>query len=673
MRRIYLCIILLPTLLLADSDQYMLPPLELANRAHVQPLELESNDYEEALKIFLGQLDPRRLILAESDVEKLQEIEEQNRGKASLRFLREIQIIFSKRVREAIATLRSMESAKYSNVNEEFDLGDSDFVEEQDLRRRWEQLIQFETLKRLYLHHLPGSSAEYITLLNKHGQKTRNSVIQAQIQSLSQSLNPPEGLGNFLYFLYCRSLLSRFDPHSAVLSQSDMERFQRSLSTSGKSFGLVFRSTPLQEIEVTRVIPGGSAWKSGRVNTRDVVIEVHLPQTDEQYYGSDLGASELQDRLASSNARSGVFKIRKPDGRLIQVRLFKEELRLEQNIVSGFVLKGKRKLGYIYLPSFYQSWESEELPASASDVAAEIVKLKREGIQGLILDLRNNGGGSLREAADLCGLFIDSGPLFFGVHGDQIEVFKDPNRGAVYRDPLLVLVNEQSASASEFFAGTMKDYNRAIIVGRRTFGKATAQRLLPFRDPVVRSPAYLNITTGIFYNLHGRSHQGTGVVPHISLPEFSPFIYRESDLPAVLDAREIEKRLPYEKAPDLPLDQLRSLSEDRMDASEGFRIVASLMEDLEPLRSMPDSVSLDPEEFYVEMLPIRKALEAGDRAGNYTASAYKAYIQRFDLASQSVDPYAKQLYSERLEQLQGDPYLEESFYILSDYIQMIEK
>ncbi len=237
---------------------------------------------------------------------------------------------------------------------------------------------------------------------------------------------------------------------------------------------------------------------------------------------------------------------------------------------------------------------------------------------------------------------------------------------------MLVLVNEQSASASEFFAGTMKDYNRAIIVGRRTFGKATAQRVLPYRDPVARSPGYLNVTTALFYNLHGKSHQGTGVEPHIELPEFSPFVYRESDLPAVIEAPGIDKRLPYEKAPALPLESLQSRSEDRVDNSPGFRIVEQLMENLEPLTSMPESVSLDPAEFYNEMLPIRRALESGDSAGDYRVSAYEAYIQSFDLASQSVDPYAKQLYRERLEQLQGDPYLEEAYYILNDYIELMK-
>ncbi|MCB1167743.1 MAG: carboxy terminal-processing peptidase, partial [Leptospiraceae bacterium] len=298
------------------------------------------------------------------------------------------------------------------------------------------------------------------------------------------------------------------------------------------------------------------------------------------------------------------------------------------------------------------------------------VKLRRDGIEGLILDLRNNGGGSLREAADLCGLFIDVGPLFFGKRGDDIEIFKDPNRGAVYRDPLLVLVNEQSASASEFFAGTMKDYNRALIVGRRTFGKATSQSLIPFPDQLVRGRAFLNVTTAVFYNLQGESHQGRGVEPHIALPAASPFVYRESDLPHVLDAGSIDKRIPFERLAELPVEELRDRSEDRVDSSPVFEMIDDLFDELEPLLSMPDSVSLTTEDFYEEMGPIRKALRQMNAAEEFNVSAYRASLQSFD--SGSADPYTKLLFEERLESLQKDPYLEESYYILTDYLQYLD-
>lgn len=672
MRLSLIVILFIPFLLRADTAEILFPPVELANRAHVQAPNLSSSDYEAALELFFGQLDPTRSIFTEKDIDVFMESEEQNRGKASLEFLVLVRNIYSLRVRHAISTLTGLKSSRLDFTGE-LELSDVDYTDEIELRHRLGMLVKFEILRRIYLEHLPTNKQQFKELIADEFSETKEQVIRSRIRSLQKDLSPPEGLQRYLYFLYCRALLSRFDPHTAVLSPEDMDRFQQSLSSTGKSFGLVLRSNALNEIEIARIVPGGSAWKSGQINPRDVIIEVRFPARKERIYGADLGPTELQEILSSHNSGPGVFKIRKPDGIIIQVTLQKETVRLEENIVTGFILRGERKLGYIYLPSFYQSWESEELPASASDVAAEIIKLRREGIDGLILDLRNNGGGSLAEAEDLCGLFIDSGPLFFGVQGDQVEIFKDPNRGAVYRDPLLVLVNEQSASASEFFAGTMKDYNRALIVGRRTFGKATAQRMLPFRDPAIGSPGYLNITTRIFYNLQGKSHQGVGVEPHIALPQYSPFVYREGDLPSVLEADDIEKRLPYEKGPELPLSELRDRSEDRVDDSDGFRIVRNLLENLEALGSMPESVTLEPDEFYEEMEPIRLALQAGMSAGDYRVSAFQASVQSYDRASQTVDPYTRNLYEERIKQLQGDPYLEEAFYILNDYIELTDK
>lgn len=669
MRRLLYCFLFLPVLLWASPGP-SLPPIILASRTHVSPPELESDDGVRALKMVLYRLDPERTILSESEADRLLERAERNGFAGMTGLIGDIASTYERSVRRSLAILDSLKQGLPPEAKEDLELQGDEFFPEARLELRWARIIRFESMKRNMLRSLPDTLADFRKEMEQNGAKTENEVIRARIDNLRNSLSPEEGLRNHIYFLYCQALLTRFDPHSSVLSEPEMMRFQKSLSESGESFGLVFDRNPLNEIEVSRVLPGGAAWKSGKINTRDIVLEAHFPDKDRTIYGADYSAREFQEILDSESSRKAIFKIRKPGGTLIQVTLYKSRVRLEQNIVNGFVLKGKRKIGYIYLPSFYESWESRDAPASASDVAAEIVKLRRDGIEGLILDLRNNGGGSLAEAADLCGLFIDVGPLFFGKRGDEIEVFKDPNRGAVYRDPLLVLVNEQSASASEFFAGTMKDYNRALIVGRRTFGKATSQRLIPFPDQLVRGRAFLNITTAIFYNLHGESHQGNGVEPHIALPAASPFVYRESDLPNVLDAGSIDKRLPYDRLAELPVEELRDRSQDRVDNSPVFELIDELFDELEPLLSMPDSISLTVDEFYEEMTPIRRALRQMNTAQEFTVSAYQASLQSFD--SGSADPYTKLLFQERLESLQKDPYLEESYNIMADYLKHLE-
>src|SRR5437762_8924227 len=160
--------------------------------------------------------------------------------------------------------------------------------------------------------------------------------------------------------------------------------------------------------------------------------------------------------------------------------LAKEKIETEDDIVKGYVLNGEKKIGYISLPDFYTIWEDESGSGCANDVAKEIVKLKKENIDGLILDVRYNGGGSLGEALQLTGIFIDEGPLLGEKDRNGKLVFlKDPNRGTIYDGPMVLMVNGQSASASEVLAAALQDYHRALIVGSSTYGKATMQEIFP--------------------------------------------------------------------------------------------------------------------------------------------------------------------------------------------------
>src|SRR6185295_15214954 len=175
--------------------------------------------------------------------------------------------------------------------------------------------------------------------------------------------------------------------------------------------------------------------------------------------------------------------IKKADGSERSVSLWKEKREEDDddNKVKSFLLKGSKTIGFLSLPAFYEDWENEKgINGCANDVAKEILKLKKESIEGLILDLRYNGGGSMQEAVELAGIFVDAGPVGqYKTREAKVYTLKDVNRGTIYDGPLMVLVNGYSASASEMVAGTLQDYNRAVIVGSPTYGKATAQVVLP--------------------------------------------------------------------------------------------------------------------------------------------------------------------------------------------------
>ena len=259
-----------------------------------------------------------------------------------------------------------------------------------------------------------------------------------------------------------------------------------------------------------------------------------------------------------------VLKFRKKDGTTRIVLLRKEKIENEENIVKGFVLKGEKKIGYILLPAFYTEWENESGSSCANDVAKEIVKLKKENIDGLILDVRYNGGGSLGEAMEMIGIFVDEGPLMGQKQkAEKVIYLKDPNRGTIYNGPMALMVNGQSASASEILAASLQDYNRALIVGSNTYGKATMQQMM-LLDTMTNRPTQIGnakdivkITTGKLYRLSGETAQMNGVSPDIVLPDaFDGLDYREKFSSFALPADKVAKNAYYKPLAALPVNEL---------------------------------------------------------------------------------------------------------------------
>ena len=644
------------------------PPVRMASMHHIKAgFVLSDDDYEEALESFIDQIDSDRTYLTEDDVERLEDLEEKYRGTGGLEFIDGATALYSQRIKQYIDTLQALQDRPMEFVDDSLELSDADFGSAEELKQRVNRSVRFDIMKRVFFAGLPANFAEFQKALQSDSSRLQKEVIRARLAHANDLLHHPDGLRDHLYFLHSAALLAQFDPHTTILGPSDAKRFQRSLSEEGETFGLTLDRGPLGEIKILRVFPGGSAWKSGKVNPGDVLLEVHVPESNRTIFGADYSAYRLQEMLDELPQDEAVFRLRKPDSSLVNVKLSKEKLKLEENTVSGYVLSGKRKIGYIYLPSFYESWDDTPGPASSSDVAGEIIKLKRDGIDGLILDLRGNGGGSRAQAADLCGLFIDVGPLFLGKAGEHIEIFKDPNRGAVYRGPLIVLVDGYSASASEFFAATMKDYNRALIVGGQTFGKATSQSMIPYMDPLVKKPAFLNVTTLLFYHLDGKSHQGEGIKPDIALPSFGEGM-RESDLPHALVAGTINKPLPFEKHPAPPLDKLRDKSETRQSNNEELKKLKKVFDELDDVGRPPDTIPLEPSEFYEAISVLRPLLQRLESQPEYRTSIYKARLQKFDEKAEELSSYSKLLADERIKNLESDPWLEETYNIMNDYI-----
>lgn len=397
-----------------------------------------------------------------------------------------------------------------------------------------------------------------------------HDMLRRNIRAMTQG---PGGLVKALELQYCSSLASCYDPHTEFFSSTEKEQFEQALGGHRFIFGFAMREQG-NGVFIDRVQAGSPAFRAGVFSKGDQLLSVQWAGK-EPIDLTDATLEEVNTVLDASNHDEATFTVKKADGTVRQVSLSKEqapEEGVQLDKVKGWVLKGTQNIGYISLPAFYTDWDSKTGAEAgcSEDVAKEILELKRENIGGLIIDLRYNGGGSLQEAIDLAGLFIDAGPLAQARDQDgKPYVLRDVNRGTVYDGPLILLVNGYSASASEVIAGSLQDYNRALIVGTPTYGKATAQVVLPldtnivYGNPGSLQPGanFIKLTISRLYRVTGASVQTLGVQPDILLPVPKGAVFRrEIDEPQALPPSEVEPNKYYRPYPPIDKAPLRVLA-----------------------------------------------------------------------------------------------------------------
>ena len=307
-----------------------------------------------------------------------------------------------------------------------------------------------------------------------------------------------------------------FDPHTDYFSESDKSSFLSGVSADNLTFGMMISMNDKDEIIVDEVLPGSSAYYTEKIDGGDQIIKIKY--LNEEYNIACASMHKVESIFISSEYRNAEFTLKKKSGEVYSVMLTKKLMKDYGNNVYSYVLKKDNKsIGYIRIPSFYAKFENGKTNVS-EDLIREIYKLQEDNVSGLIIDLQNNGGGSMDEAVKMSGAFIDAGPVaIMNNRKGQAQTLKDPNRGSVYTGPMVVLINKFSASASEFFANTMQDYNRAIIIGTQSYGKASMQRIYPltYED---NPTEFVKLTIEEFYRITGKSNQTIGVTPDVNIP-----------------------------------------------------------------------------------------------------------------------------------------------------------
>lgn len=308
---------------------------------------------------------------------------------------------------------------------------------------------------------------------------------------------------------------SYFDPHTQYFSKDSKSDFLSTVSADNYTFGLFLAYNEDGQIVVSGTLPGTAAYFLEKIEPGDVIVKIK--SSEEEYLANCLNMTKIEAIISSSEYKKAYFTFRKKSGEIYGLTLVKQVMKDYQNSAYSYIVeRDNQKTGYINIPSFYSTMEDGKTNVS-EDVAKEIHKLKQDNITGLIIDLEDNGGGSMNEAIKLCSLFIKGLPIAQTLtKSGKREGIASENSKVIYTGPIIILQNGNSASASEFFTNAMQDYHLALVVGTKSFGKASFQEIMPLDD---NQNQFIKLTIGKFYRVTGKSNQSSGIIPDIEITD----------------------------------------------------------------------------------------------------------------------------------------------------------
>jgi carboxyl-terminal processing protease len=559
----------------------------MAEIYHVQPREVDKSFSSDLFSQMIHALDADKIYLSDEDIRKLSayqyKLDDQLLNKKD-DFLKLLISLYTRKINQTDSILNRLSNLRFDlNLNESYTVAeDSSFSPDDALRKvKIYKLVKRNILETIIDIYQDDSSKNNLKIdsLEPLARKKVCHAFKRDIQRTRQTLG---GLAGFVNNAWCESVASCYDPHTEFFSPGKKDEFQGELGDKQLQFGFSLGEGK-DATEITHLKPGSPAYKSGLIHEGDQILALQW-EGNEEVDVSDGSSEEVNAFISGDHGKSLTLTLKKSDGTIRKVTLQREKSDLDDgnSKVRSFILKGDHRVGFISLPAFYTDWNGDEGGSNgcADDVAKEIIKLKKENIEGLILDLRYNGGGSMLEAIALAGIFIDFGPV--GMTRDKegkIFTMKDVNRGSVYDGPLILLINGFTASASEMLAGTLQDYNRALILGSPSFGKATAQVVLPLdtlfdeqhMERMKTADNFIKITIDRLFRVNGTSAQQTGVIPDIFLTDYSETqSEREKTLPFSLENVTTDANKYYHPYPPISLEPLKSFSKSFTDTSQFF-------------------------------------------------------------------------------------------------------
>ena len=656
---------------------------EILRQGHYSPKDINDEFSKKVYNKYFEDLDADKNIFMQEDLATLQKfsttIDDEIKG-APVQFFFEVGKLFNKRAEEATSVYKDILSKPFDFTAKEVVVTDAAKLKfasnDAERRESWRKRLKYLTLQRFVdlqdARESNKGKEGFVVKTDAELEKEARDKVRIAMDRIFERYRLKFN-DDDKFDVFVNTITSMMDPYTEFFPPVDKRYFDEQMS--GSFFGIGAQLTYDEgNIKIASILPGGPAQKSGDIEVGDIVVRVA------QGSGTpvELTGYDVTDAVKVIRGQKGTevrLTLRKKDGTLKTVTILRDKIVQDETFVrSAVVTQGTSKIGYIFLPEFYADFEHQDGARSGADVAKEVTKLKQEKVDGIVIDLRNNGGGSLYDVIQIAGLFIDQGPIVQVRDRDgQPQVMRDRDGGVLYDGPLAVMVNEFSASASEIFAAAIQDYGRGVIIGSTsTYGKGTVQR--PFGlDPETNFMSTnsdlgsLKLTLQKFYRVNGGSTQLKGVVPDVVVPDYYEYLkLRERDNWNALQWDEIKQANYNAWQPGFSFNTIKGLANARVANDSVFKLIKNQTDIL--AKQNDKEYPLEINQFKQEQKITREAVKRIEKLVKLDKDMQVSFLKQDEQRYVSADKDKNERYKAWLNNLSKDRYVDQAVKVINDMV-----
>lgn len=672
--------------------------IKILESGHYSPADINDEFSEKVFDKMVESMDFEKKFFLQSDIDGLSkkyksQIDNQILNN-DINYFNDISTIFTNRVNQAEQIYKPILKAGFDFTGKDEYESDPEHIafakDEKELTTRWKEYLKFRVLSKFFelkkeqeklAKDEKKSKIETDAVLKKKAAESIEKAMDRYFKRLKK-MNE-----NDRFAIYMNSITEAFDPHTSFMQPTDKKKFDEMMSGSFIGIGATLQQQDDGRVKITSIVTGSPAWQQGSLKADDIIEKVgqgNEPPIEIDGYDID----EIIKMIRGKEGTTVQLSVVKPDGSRQVIPIKRGKVDIENVFAKSAIINedGKR-IGYILLPEFYSNFGDASDRKSSTDMEKEVRKLMDEGVDGIVIDLRNNGGGSLSDVVDIAGLFIGSGPVVqVRSSGNNTMTLRSKRPQALYTGPLAIMINKGSASASEILAAAIQDYGRGVIIGTTSFGKGTVQKIISLdqfvsnqdkkmiienlqkgnKDAVYDGVGSLKLTIQKFYRINGGSTQLKGVEPDIYLPDAFDFLED-------IGEKKEKSALPWDKilAADyspmhkgISFEFLKSNSQKRVETSPAFKLINKTAEKLKerkdntfvPLNEIAFGKKMKENEELTKKVESLDSLNTGLTVINLKVDEPKI----------NLDETSKENNNKWLKAIKGDPHIHESSHILFD-------